>query len=491
MSKRINQRLQKDFSRADDLLPEVEEEDSNMLALDPVQRAEETPGTEFDLDAGLATISYARHLRRNATPEAQMVMLPELPQNNDDQFLKTSLDISQGNGQTWEEYLTDGRRLVETSLKRKNGVIVDIFVTGILDVHLRSELERWLDDKVWLWEQVEAFAIKKRAQEQREPSSTAEPTPMIEHIQHEIKKTGKSLALSKDVASLLETQEKSQRMSSELPLVEESQEPVGIRRSQRLARKTVGKTQPPTEVNLEERKIAKIKNAPATMPRIQPKKSAYRLKAASKPEAPILAQSEWIAAEAVRLVQTPVLSETTRDRTHGIPNEAKGQAELDHVALSLAGSRAEKPSMELERIEDPSLRAKAWRMRALFSKETLEFCYEALLKTNGNYDDAHKWIMEQTAQPPKPKRQKVVMIPPTPTPINHHINTLGLSRVEGVARRPDTYKTPQNQVIGRTSYKRKLDLPEQKITTKRARLAKKPKRGPPPMIPILPSSDNE
>jgi hypothetical protein len=495
-SKNIDQRPHKAFSHANDLLQEIEEQ-SNIVTIASVQRTEERPATEFDLDAGLTTMSYARHLRRNMTPEESMVMLPELPQNKGAQIPGDSLHISQGDGQAWEAYCMDGRRLVRSSLKRKNGVIVDLFVAGLLDARLRTELERWLDDRVWLWEHVEAFATQKQAQEQREPSSTAEPTPTIERRQRITKEAAKPSALSREVARLLKNQERSQRLSSEISLVPESQEPVGIRRSQRLAKKTLEKGQPPAatqqppKANRKRQRVAKKKEAPSKKSRTQSRKQTKAAKPPAKPHETVSAQSPPEAARAARAVQAPILSETEPDPRHDNVDLVKGRAESGEVAVSVEVTQAEMTDMELESIKDPNLRAKARQIHILFPQESLRTCYEALLKKSGHYAEACEWIVDQTRQLPKPKNKKVIVLLPTPTLINRHSKTLELARTKAIDARQDLYTTPQHQVIGRTSYKRKLNFPEQNTAVKRARIAKKPRRGPPPMIPILQSSDTE
>ena len=495
-SKNIDQRPHKAYSHANDLLEEVEEQ-SNILTVASVQRTAETPATEFDLDAGFTTMSYASHMRRNMIPEESMVMLPELPQNKDAQIPEDSLHISQGDEQAWEAYLMDGRRLVRSSLKRKNGVMVDLFVAGLLDAHLRTELEWWLDDRVWLWEHVEGFAAQKRAREQREPSSTAEPTPNIERRQRLTKEAAKPSSLSREVARLLENQERLQRLSSEISPVPESKEPDDIRRSQRLAKKTVERSHPPAatqqppEANRKRQRVTKKKKAPSKKQRTQSKKQTKAAKSPAKPHETVSAQSPPEAAGAAKAVQAPILCETEPEPGYDNADLVKGWAESGEVAVSVEVTQAEKPDMELDGVKDSNFRAKAQQIRTLFPKKSLRTCYEALLKKNGHYAEAREWIVDQTRQLPKPKSKKVTVLPPTPTPINRHSNTLELARTKAIDARPDLYMTPQHQVIGRTSYKRKLNCPEQNTAVKRARIAKKPKRGPPPMIPILPSSETE
>ena len=146
----------------------------------------------------------------------------------------------------------------------------------------------------------------------------------------------------------------------------------------------------------------------------------------------------------------------------------------------------------LEAIADPDGRANAQKMHDLFPKESVERCHQALLKNNGHFDNACNWIIGQTQRLVKPKKTTDVVLPSTPTPVNRSINTFQLARIKTIYYRPDVYKTPEHRLTGRSSYKRKSDMPEgDAILKKRKLVVKRRKRGPPPMIPILPSSDIE
>ena len=66
-------------------------------------------------------------------------------------------------------------------------------------------------------------------------------------------------------------------------------------------------------------------------------------------------------------------------------------------AVPVVIDEVEELDMDVDDISDPNVRFKTKKMIALFPKETVALCYEALMKKKGNYDDACDWLVNQTS----------------------------------------------------------------------------------------------
>lgn len=495
VSKKINYARPKTFSHANDLLQEIEEEDdSNMRTLHPFDR-EETASTELDLDAGHATMSYARHLRGRRTCEDSMAMLPELrpAQNEQRQRLDRQVELKQGLSQSWDQYLKEGRDLVKSSQKRKEGSIVDSFVAGIADDILKRDCEEWLDNRVWIWENVENFHAHHKHSEESPPlSSTAEPTPQPPRKTGlEVAHPGKdSQAVMKELARLLEDQKECRLESVR---VARSPEPGGNRRSQRVAKKnTTGQeakeTQQPVPAKSKHQQAPKTRNEPPQPPLNRRTKAVKDLK-------PPRARSDTRAISQPQAMQTRATAskQIVGAKKSEITENSKDKTEILNPAARTALGHNDHRDMKEKDILDPKLRVKAQKMHKLFPENTLSVCHEALVTNRGNYDAARQWVASQTVQLRDPGHMKETALPSTPNSVNRNGTAAYPDPPSAAVQRSDPYKTPENRIfVGRTSYKRKLELSEQEqvANMKKVRMAKK-KRGPPPPIPILPSSDSE
>lgn len=503
VSKKIDYSRHKAFSHANDLLQEIEEEaDSNVRALHPFQR-EETPSTEFDLDAGVATMSYAQYLGDRTTQEGSMAMLPDPlpPRSHQTQRVDEHISLRQGPTQSWEKYLKEGRDLVAVSRKRKEGAIVDNFVAGVLDPILRADCERWLDNRVWIWENVETFGPRHKSPEASpELSSTANPTPRPQRTS-EIKRprrNANSQVVSKELARLLEDQG---RHRVESGVVAQSSEPNGNRRSQRIAKQNTAASQQTGDT--KQVAAAKRKNRRPAMDEEEPPQQSrnQRKEAVKGPRQPStksaeksLVQSQPVRTRATGLKQATVPGETEANDENEEPVQARGPEELAKAVTHVVPSQVEKPNMELDHNLGLNLREKARKMHEIFPNETLKLCHDALVVKKGNCQNACDWVVHRTAQLKKAPSVKHNVLPMTPTPANRHRSVSHPANPNAVDQRPDPYKTPQQRVyFARTSNKRKLEPSEQEqvANMKRAKMVKKKRRGPPPPIPILPSSETE
>ena len=496
VSRKINYARPKTFSHANDLLQEIEEEeDSNMRTLHPFDR-EETASTEFDLDAGLATMSYACHLRGRRPHEDSMALLPELQPSKKEQHQRINqhVDLRQGPSQSWDQYLKEGRDVVKSSQKRKEGSIVDSFVAGIADDILRKDCEHWLENRVWIWENVESFhAHRKPSEISPTPSSTAEPKPQPPRKTGlEVAHGGKdSQAVRKELAKLLEDQKECGARSVG---VARSPEPEGNRRSQRVARKknTAGheakETQQTAPTKTKHQHIPRTRNEPQQPPLSRGMRAGKNPKPPSaNSDARAIAQLQPIQTRDTALKQVVVTKKNdatgnSTDRTGALQPAAR-------TALSHTGQG----DMKLKDILDPKLRVQAQKMHKRFPESTLSLCHEALVAKRGNYDAACHWIASRAVQLHNPEIMKETAPPSTPVSSNRNGTGAYPEPPYAAVQRLDPFKTPEHRmVVGRTSYKRKLEVSEQEqvANMKKARMAKK-KRGPPPPIPILPSSDTE
>ena len=496
VSKKINYARPKTFSHANDLLQEIEEEeDSNMRTLHPFDR-EETASTEFDLDAGLAMMSYARHLRGRRPHEDSMALLPELQPSKKEQHQRITqhVDLRQGTSQPWDQYLKEGRDIVKSSQKRKEGSVVDSFVAGIADDILRKDCEHWLDNRVWIWENVESFhAHRKPSEISPMPSSTAEPTPQPPRKTGlEVAHGGKdSQAVRKELARLLEDQKECR---AESVGVARSPEPEGNRRSQRVARKKNTAGHEAKEIQQTAPTKSKHEHIPRTRNEPQQPPLGRCVKAVKDPKPPS-AKSNTGAIAQGQPIQTRAtgLKQIVTAKKSGAANKPKDNTETPKSITRTALTHTDHGDMKLKDILDPKLREQAQKMHKVFPESTLSLCHETLLAKRGNYDAACHWIASRAVQLGNPESIKETAPPSTPDPTNRNGNDAYPEPPYAAVQRLDPFKTPEHRmVVGRTSYKRKLEVSEQEqvANMKKARMAKK-KRGPPPPIPILPSSDTE
>jgi hypothetical protein len=504
VSKKIDHSRPKAFSHANDLLQEIEEEDDNNLRnLQSFQR-EETVSTEFDLDAGVTTMSCARHLRRRRTREESMAMLPELPLPEKQQAPRTDehVDLRQGRAQLWDHYLKEGRDLA----RRKESVLVRAFVAGIADPVLRASCEHWLDNRVWSWENVESFPAHSNTPEASpDPISTAEPTPKPQRTgRPAVPRKGADLqAVGRDVARLLEDQSRSRVESL---AIARSPEPGGNRRSQRIAKKNVTTSQQATGTqqtapakSVSQRPV-KTKEEPSKQPRNRRKQAAH------DPEPPAAE-----AGERASVQPQPMKIQATVLKQADMPRETRKISDVSHIrgivipATLAAPDHVKNRDLKLEDISDRRLREKLRKVHEVFPGETLRLCHEALVAAQGKYEDACQWLVDRTVHwrksesrknavhpTTKLKSKKNAVQPSTPKRTNDYEDARLESPLDVIVQRPDP-KTPEEQMrISRTPYKRKLELSEEEqiANGQRARLAKK-KKGPPPPLRILPSSDTE
>jgi hypothetical protein len=152
-----------------------------------------------------------------------------------------------------------------------------------------------------------------------------------------------------------------------------------------------------------------------------------------------------------------------------------------------------KPDMHLSGIMDTNFHANARKMQESKPKDDLMLHHDALMANMGEREKTFDKSTRRKAKLRKLHDTSDSITPSTPTPLNSVTAASGPSHTEAVGYPADPYKTPEHgMLVGRTPYKRKLELSEQEqvANMKRARMAKR-KRGPPPPIPILPSSDTE
>ena len=380
------------------------------------------------------------------------------------------------------------------------------FVAGIADPVLRAGCEHWLDTRVWSWENVESFpAYSNPAEASLEPISTEEPTPKPQRSGRPVvpRKGADSQAVSREVARLLEDQS---RRRVESLAISRSPEPGGNRRSQRIAKKNIiinqqatGTQQTAPAKSVSQRPV-KTKEEPSKQPR-------NRRKQATNDPKPPAAE----AGERASVQPQPIEIKATGLKQADMPRETRTISDISHIrgtvipATHTAADHAENRDLQLEGVSDRRLREKVRKMHEVFPGETLRLCHEALVAAQGKYEDACQWLVDRTVhwrktesrknavQPTtKLKSKKNAVQPSTPKRTNGYEDARLESPLDVTVQRPDP-KTPEEQTqISRTSYKRKLELSEedQVANRKRARLAKK-KKGPPPPLRILPSSDTE
>ena len=63
--------------------------------------------------------------------------------------------------------------------------------------------------------------------------------------------------------------------------------------------------------------------------------------------------------------------------------------------LPVVRNGVEEPDMEIDEVTNPNLRIKLKKMHALFPKEAVRLCYEALLRMKGHYNDACEYLVAE------------------------------------------------------------------------------------------------
>lgn len=502
VSKKIDYARPKAYSFASDLMQELEEEnDKNLRTLHPFQR-EETESPDFNLDAGVATMSYARHGR--GMPEDSMTMLPDpaIPEKQQAATTEERTELQQGCAQSWDEYLKAGRDLI----RREEAAIVRSFAAGIADPTRKANCQHWLEDRAWSWENIESFSTNiKPPEASPEPASTAEPTPEPPLTREPVApgRAADSQAVSKELARLLEDQV---RRRVESLAIQQSSEPDGIRRSQRIAKKNVtvsqkakGTLQTGPGKGGNQRNLSTIEEPPKqSRTRRKQRVNDPKITAAEVGEtAPVQRQPANSKAAGQKQGVMPLKTPIIRD-TSGISHTASAVK----PATRTAAGRVESLDLQLEEFPDPNLREKLRKMHEIFPGETIGVCHDALEARMGRYEDACQWIADRTIQWRETERRLQTEHPSTKvkgkkdgvTPSSPKRKWKPLAPRSVATRNPQPPKTPEAQMrIGRTSYKRKAEVSEEEqvANMKKARFAKTPRKRLTPYIPIQPWSDDE
>jgi hypothetical protein len=499
VSRKVNARP-KAFSHARDLLPEVEEEnDTNLRSVQP----EETESADFDLDAGVATMSYARQLRCRGTQEDSMQMLPKLPLPQQAPRVEEESILQQGCSQSWHQYIKEGRDLIE----RMEAAIARAFVAGILNPPLRARCQHWLDDRAWNWKNIESFDTHLNPPETSpEPASTAEPTP--EQPQRTRgpavpRKGADSQRGKRELARLLEDQGGHRLGSFD---ISQSPEADGYRRSQRIRNKnhTVSQqangSRQPEPVNRTNKRSVHAR----AERRIRTRN--LRKQAANAPDTAVAnaVERKSVQLQSIKNNATESKQAVRAQETRTLLDIRNTKEAVSPAAHMLPG-RGEDRDLPLQDITDRKLREQVRKLHEVFPGETINICREALMAKHGNYEEACILIVERTAQYRKTQstqnarqrskqlrsKKREAVRPSTSKRINGHGEAMSPAPPNSGTGCSQPPLTPEAQMhIGRVSYKRKADPSEGVANTKRARLAKR-KRAPAPDIPILPSSDTE
>lgn len=113
---------------------------------------------DIDLDENVATTScFANGRTQECHTVDSVVMLSDV--NPVEKTTSPNLtSLKQSNEQNWESYMRDARSLLKSIPQRKEGNFVEAFVNGIGSADLKRNCETWLDQRHWIWIEVETFA---------------------------------------------------------------------------------------------------------------------------------------------------------------------------------------------------------------------------------------------------------------------------------------------------------------------------------------------
>jgi hypothetical protein len=136
----------------------ADEDAEPMLTLrDQVNQHASTEPEEIDLDANVATMSYARNMWRGEPVADSLVMLPE-------RYSQLARDsnagtLKQKRFHSWDTYFGQGAALMRETPRRYESNVVKSFVEGLYATRQRGQCEQWLDLNGWTWESVAAFGL--------------------------------------------------------------------------------------------------------------------------------------------------------------------------------------------------------------------------------------------------------------------------------------------------------------------------------------------